>query len=102
MNKFIIDGRYADMLAWHGLNIEEVLRKAQLPGDAFRHQTVTMSEEQYFRFLDAVGALMKDPALPIQIATTNKIETFSPPIYIIGISTVAMFILMFAGGKREK
>ena len=39
-----------------------------------RHQTVTMSEEQYFRFLDAVGALMKDPALPIQIATTNKID----------------------------
>ena len=77
MNKFIIDGRYADMLAWH----EAVLRKAQLPGDAFKHKTVTMSEEHYFRFLDAVGSLMEDPALPIRIATTNKIETFSPPIF---------------------
>lgn len=81
MNRFIIDGRYADMLAWHGLDIEAVLRKAQLPGDAFKHRTVTMSEEKYFRFLDAVGSLMEDPALPIQIATTNKIETFSPPIF---------------------
>lgn len=81
MNRFIIDGRYADMLAWHGLDIEAVLRKAQLPGDAFKHKTVTMSEEKYFRFLEAVGSLMEDPALPIQIATTNKIETFSPPIF---------------------
>lgn len=81
MNRFIIDGRYADMLAWHGLDIEAVLRKAQLPGDAFKHRTVTMSEEKYYRFLDAVGSLMEDPALPIQIATTNKIETFSPPIF---------------------
>ena len=81
MNKFIIDGRYADMLAWHGLDIEAVLRKAQLPGDVFKHKTVTMSEENYFRFLDAVGSLMEDPALPIRIATTNKIENFSPPIF---------------------
>ena len=81
MNKFIIDGRYADMLSWHGLDIEAVLRKAQLPGDAFKHKTVTMSEESYFRFLDAVGSLMEDPELPIRIATTNKIENFSPPIF---------------------
>ena len=81
MNKFIIDGRYGDMLSFFGLNMEEALRKAQLPGDAFKHRTVTMTEEKYFRFLEAVGSLMTDPALPIQIATTNKIETFSPPIF---------------------
>ena len=81
MNRFIIDGRYADMLAWHGLDIEAVLRKAQLPGDAFKHKTVTMSEENYFRFLESVGSLAEDPELPIRIATTNKIEAFSPPIF---------------------
>ena len=39
-----------------------------------------MTEEQYFRFMDAVGFLVTDPQMPIQIATTNKIESFSPPI----------------------
>ena len=40
-----------------------------------------MTEEQYFRFMDAVGFLVTDPQMPIQIATTNKIESFSPPIF---------------------
>ena len=81
MERFIIDGRYSDLLNYFGINVEEVLRKAQLPGDIFRHKTVTMSEESYFRFLNTVGSVITDPELPIRIATTNKIESFSPPIF---------------------
>ena len=81
MKRFVIDGRYGDMLAFHGMSLEEVLRKAGLPGDSFKHKTVTMSEADYFRFLEAIGTLMSDPGMPIRIATTNKIEAFSPPIF---------------------
>jgi len=81
MNKFLVDGRYGDLLVFFGLSIEEILKKAQLPGDTFQHRTVTMREEDYYRFVETVGSFITDPALAIQIATTNKIETFSPPIF---------------------
>lgn len=81
MDKFILDGRYADLLAYHGIRIEEALRKAQLPGDAFCHKPPVMKEEDYYRFMEAVGSLSDDPALPIKLAGTAKIEQFSPPIF---------------------
>ncbi len=31
MNHFIVDGRYKDILEYHGINAFEVLRKAMLP-----------------------------------------------------------------------
>lgn len=81
MNRFVINGRYGDIPALYGINIEEVLRKAQLPGDTFRHKTVTMSEENYFLFLKTLGSFIKDETLPIKLATTENIESFSPPIF---------------------
>lgn len=81
MNRFILDGRYGDLLKYYGISVEEVLRKAQLPGDVFAHKTPTMKEEEYFRFMDAVGERVTDPEMPIKIACMNKIENFSPPIF---------------------
>ncbi|MGI5933051.1 MAG: helix-turn-helix domain-containing protein [Eubacterium sp.] len=81
MNHFIIDGRYEDLLKYFGFDMSAVLKKAQLPEDVFKHKTVTMKEEEYYRFLDAVSGLSTDPALPIKLATINQIESFSPPIF---------------------
>ena len=81
MNHFILDGRYKDLLQWHGINVEEVLKKAQLPGDALSHRVPTMTEEGYYRFLQAIEDVTHDPGMPIKLATTNKIEAFSPPVF---------------------
>ena len=81
MQKYILDGRYKDLLQYHGINVEEVLKKAQLPGDALNHRTPTMTEEGYYRFMTAIGDLSDDDALPIKLSCTNKIEAFSPPIF---------------------
>ena len=81
MQKYILDGRYKDLLQYHGINVEEVLKKAQLPGDALNHRTPTMSEEGYYRFMTAIEELSDDDALPIKLSCTNKIEAFSPPIF---------------------
>lgn len=81
MNHFIIDGRYEDLLKYYGLDTAVVLKKAQLPEDIFRHKTITMKEEEYYRFLDAVSQLSEDPELPIKMATQSQIESFSPPIF---------------------
>ena len=81
MKRFIIDGRYVDLLKYYNISLEEVLRKAELPGDVFSHKTSTMTQEQYFRFIETVSSFMTDPKMPIQIACTDKIESFSPPIF---------------------
>lgn len=74
MNRFILDGRYGDLLKCYGISVAEALRKAGLPGDVFSHKTPAMKEEEYFKFMEAVGSLVTDPETPIHIACTDKIE----------------------------
>lgn len=81
MKRFIIDGRYADLLKYHNIDMGEVLRKAELPEDVFSHKNPTMTQEQYFRFMETLAVFIKDPLTPIQLACTNRIESFSPPIF---------------------
>ena len=73
MNRFILDGRYKELLKYYGINVEEALRKAKLPGDIFSRRTPIMKEEEYFRFMDAVGELSEDPELPVRIACKDQI-----------------------------
>lgn len=81
MNHFVIDGRYKDLLCYHGLDVANVLRKSQLPGDALNHEVVKMTEAEYYRFMEAIGALAPDPLLSVRMATEGGIESFSPPIF---------------------
>lgn len=81
MNHFIVDGKYKDILEYHGIDIGEVLRKAMLPGDILNHKTITMKEKQYYRFLDAIESVGNIPGMAVALATSDKIEQFSPPIF---------------------
>lgn len=78
MNDFILDGRYEDLLSF---NVEEALKKANIPEDCFKKLHPSMSEQQYYNFMAAIGDQISDPFTPIEIATTNPIESFSPPIF---------------------
>lgn len=77
----VLDGRYAELLSDYGIRVEEAPRKAELPGDTFCHKAPVMKEESYYRFMDAVGSLITDPQIPVQIACADQIESFSPPIF---------------------
>jgi len=81
MNHFIVDGRYKDILEYHGINSGEVLKKAGLPGDILLRKTITMTEEQYYSFLDAIQTVGNVKGLAVKLSTTEKIEQFSPPIF---------------------
>lgn len=81
MKRFVLNGRYGELLKFYGINTEEVLRKAQLPGDIFSHKISTMTQEEYFRFMDTVGGFVTEPEIPIKIACAENIEFFSPPIF---------------------
>jgi len=81
MNNFIVDGRYKDLLKYHGIDVGMVLKKANLPEDILNHNSITMKEEAYYRFMQAIGAVSKDLSMPIKLSTTVQIENFSPPIF---------------------
>lgn len=79
--KFILDGRYDQLLATHGIDAAEALRKAGLPEDTFCHRNPTMAPEGYYDFMDAVGRLCPDEETALSLATGEGIEQFSPPIF---------------------
>ena len=81
MNHFILDGRYEDLLSHYKFNVEEALKKANIPEDCFKKLHPSMSEQQYYNFMGAIGDQISDPFTPIEIATTNPIESFFPPIF---------------------
>lgn len=81
MNHFILDGRYEDLISHYKFNVEEALKKANIPEDCFKKLHPSMSEQQYYNFMAAIGDQISDPFTPIEIATTNPIESFSPPIF---------------------
>ena len=81
MNYFLIDGRYDDLLRHYGLYPQAVLRQAELPADTLNHDPISMKEEQYYRFMQAIDELKTTDDLAVKMATTDQIETFSPPIF---------------------
>ena len=81
LQRFILDGRYGELLSAFGIDVEAALRKAHLPLNVFSRKPPMMSEQQYFSFLSAVGAQITDPELPIRIACADQIESFAPPIF---------------------
>lgn len=87
MKKFIIDGRYGQLLAANGLNPHEVLKKAQLPIDTFAHHHLKLSPKQYFKLMDAIDQLCDDPLFAAKLANTDGLESFSPPILAAYCST---------------
>lgn len=81
MDRFAVDGQYGKFLASFGIRVEEAMKKAGVAEDIFSHKIPTMSTAEYYRFMDALGALANNPAIAMQIATADNIESFSPPIF---------------------
>lgn len=81
MKNFVLDGRYEELLTQYNLNIEEALKKADLPEDTLKKLHPIMNEQEYYNFLEAIGSQIEDDFTPIKIATTSQIESFSPPIF---------------------
>lgn len=80
MRKFIIDGQYRQLLATNRVDAAAVLQAAKLPADTFAHENICLTEEEYFRMLNAIAAVDSRPDLPIKLAASDKIETFSAPL----------------------
>lgn len=81
MDKYIIDGQYGKYLEMIGVHVGEALKKAGVPEDLFSHRNPVLDESDYYCFMEAVGSQITDPKLPVLIASSDNIESFSPPIF---------------------
>ena len=81
MLRHLFDHRYAELFAGVGVSLEELLRRAKLPPDLFRRKTISMTKEEYYRMIGALGSLMPDDQAIIRMATWNDMHTFSPPMF---------------------
>ncbi len=81
MKHFLIDKNYGAYLSSMGFSMDEVLKKAMLPGDLFARQAPSLTAEEYFRFMKAIDILAPNEQTPIRLAASERIETFSPPIF---------------------
>ncbi|KRN28706.1 transcriptional regulator [Lactobacillus selangorensis] len=81
MKHFVIDGQYKQLLSQHGLNVAQVLKKAQLPESLFLKHQINLTEEAYYRLMNAISTLVPDAQTALELATGDGIESFSAPIY---------------------
>lgn len=64
-----------------GLSSENVLRRAELPGDLLARENTRLSISEYFRFWNALDAEAADPHLPIRLVEAISTEAFHPPVF---------------------
>lgn len=81
MKHFILDGNYGRALGVFGIDVGEALRKAGLPEDALRHPAPTMTAQEYYAFMEAVGELAGREDAAVALASADGVEQFSPPIF---------------------
>lgn len=81
MNHFIVDGNYKDLLLGYGIDLREFLRKLSLPEDLFNQKSIHLKEEEYYRFVQMMGEYMGGETAMIKLASSEQIETFSPPLF---------------------
>lgn len=81
MGRYILNGQFKKFLDNFGLNVEEALRKAEIPEDIFNRKNPFLTEEKYYELIDAIGSQSSDPELAIKIGSAENIESFSPPVF---------------------
>ena len=90
MRRFPIDHNYAALLEAQGVDPKAVLRRAGLPADLFSRPEAALANAEYLRFMEAVDWAIDDPAVPVALATSERIESVSPPIFAAYCSADAL------------
>ena len=82
MSQFLVQPSWRLIITDLGLNVGHVLRSAQLPADLFSREEAYLSTTQYFKLWQATGQLLGNANdLPLRIAQSVAIESFSPLVF---------------------
>jgi AraC-like DNA-binding protein len=64
-----------------GLSVDNILKRAGLPGDLFARVRVSLPSDEYFRLWQAIADEAQDPRLPLRIGTGIPVEGFDAPLF---------------------
>ena len=78
---FTLSGQYRKLFEKHRIDIASALKKARLPEDLFAHKIPVLTTQAYFDFLEAISLQLTSEQQVIEIASSDHIEMFSPPIF---------------------
>jgi len=93
MEKFLIDGKYVELTKSIGINLQNVLKQANLSEGLFLKKNPTLTIDEYFRFMNALGNVINDENVILNIATMGGIESFTPPIFACFVSENGLFCI---------
>ena len=78
---FAVNPGWAVLIAGLGIDPDNVLRRARLPGDLFSRGPTALSPDEYFDLWEALEEESADPNLPILIGRAISVEVFDPAIF---------------------
>jgi AraC-like DNA-binding protein len=64
-----------------GLSVDNILARAELPGDLFSRARVSLPSVEYFRLWQAIDDEGQDPRLALRVGTGIPIEGFDAPLF---------------------
>jgi AraC-like DNA-binding protein len=80
-SKFVLDPGWRVLLNDLGINSNEVLIRAGLPGDLLVQKEPALEAEDYFRLWNAVIETVNDPAFPLKLGQSVSVEAFHPAFF---------------------
>lgn len=80
-DRFTVGPSGRALLADLGVNLADVLRRAELPMVVYTQETAELSAAQYYAFWRALDQETGDPLLPIRIGRALRAEVFDPPLF---------------------
>ncbi len=80
-NAFAVHPGWRLLLNDIGLDVTNVLRRADLPEDLFSRPSASLSTAEYYRLWRALDEEADDPRLPIRIGGAISVEAFDAPIF---------------------
>lgn len=99
--KFAVDPGWKILFTDLGLNINEILKTADLPRDIFSHNDIYLSVDEYFNLWKAIEALSDNDSLPLIVGKTASPESFNP-VFLAALSSPNLNIAMDRISKYKK
>jgi AraC-like DNA-binding protein len=81
--RFAVDPGWQVLLKDMGLDLEAVLKSAQLPADLFSRKNAALSAPEYFRVWNAAHEASNDPSFPLRVGQAVSIESFHPLFFAV-------------------
>ncbi|GAM76294.1 transcriptional regulator [Vibrio ishigakensis] len=80
-SRFAVASNWQLLLTDMKIDVESVLKHANLPADTFVRKGASLTVEQYFHFWLAMEKVAGDRDLPLLLAEYLSVESFDPPIF---------------------